>query len=87
MQEIRSDGTEKLTQVDEKEIPARVRKMLSDKDVVSVRIHKPGAVFTSQADGKKYRVLDDGRLTLAQSNDDRKKKRKAEKAARKKNRR
>lgn len=87
MQEIRKDGSETIKQVEEKDIPKHVRRALEDPRVASVRIHKPGAVFTSKDDGKKYRVLEDGRLTLAVDPAEKKKKRKAEKAARKKNRR
>lgn len=83
MQELRRDGSEVLTpDVTMKE----VEKAIKDPRNVSVRIHKPGATFTSKSDCCKYKVLDDGEIAPLLSKEDKKKKRKAQKNARRKSR-
>ena len=62
MQEIRYDGTEKLTPNADLE---KVRRAIEDSENREVRVHKPGSIIDTVADGhrKKFRVEDDGSLT------------------------
>ena len=80
MQEIRYDGSERLT----KEVTSDdIERALADAQNRTVAVHKPGATFESQ--GKKYKVLADGTLARREKTA-RKVRRQARRNARRKNR-
>lgn len=82
MQVNYKDGSETLEQIDSMK---PVEKALANPKVRSVSIHKPGSTFTGR-DGVKYRVDKDGALRPAFNRATQKKKRKAQRKARRNNR-
>ncbi len=82
MQVRHEDGSETLEQIDSME---PVKKALANPKVRSVSIHKPGSTFTG-GDGVKYHVGKDGAIRPTFDTAASKKKRKAQKKARRKNR-
>lgn len=80
MQETRYDGSEKLTEAATLE---DFHTALADKRNASVALHKPGSTFMSN--GRMFQVNDEGKLS--QLRKQRRRKNRAQKAARKRNRR
>ena len=80
MQEVRYNGSEKLTEDASRK---QLDEALADERNATVAIHKPGAVFKSR--GKTYQVTDEGKLKRQQFLKN-KSVRKAQKAARRRNR-